>query len=165
MVQISHMVVQDQVDYHWETDQTCLEKQFTSIAVGSGQTRSTIAASRHLMFYIEKILFFSDVVFAFPDPGSKRYLRFTRLLPSEPTATRGQTLSPEGPTRQPAMSWLFSSTGITSGEKNNNKRTHYNYKYIVQNLILEIPPVWLFTTSLMALNWGAAVATAKREQT
>ena len=88
------------------------------------------------MFNIEKILFFSDVVFAFPDPGSKRYLRFTRLLPSEPTATRGQTLSPEGPTRQPAMSWLFSSTGITSGEKNNKNAfwlsSHYKYKYTVQ---------------------------------
>merc|ERR1712116_20638 len=62
------------------------------------------------------------------------------LLPSEPTATKGQTLSPEGPTRQPAMSWLLTSTGITS-------------------------PVRLLTTSLMAANWGAAEATAKKEHT
>ena len=50
-------------------------------------------------------------------PCSKPYHCLTWLLPSEPTATRGQTLSPEGPTRHPPMSWLFTSTGITSGRE------------------------------------------------
>ena len=45
------------------------------------------------------------------------YLADTLVWPSDPTATRGQTLSPEGPTRHPEMSRLSTSIGITSGKE------------------------------------------------